>query len=154
MYWNKALFCILNSFDMLNNNIRCIETTYFLSFAKPCYVKQQHKMYWNALIEIASADWFMLNNNIRCIETSTLPLGYRMNKVKQQHKMYWNMPLYILLDTQPLVKQQHKMYWNCFSKSMSLIKSMLNNNIRCIETDDLVGTYRIFYQVKQQHKMY
>ena len=115
-----------------------------------------------------------LNNNIRCIETRQEFLNKMLVKVKQQHKMYWNT---ILCNgfLNKLVKQQHKMYWNIiyvgclsvrtklnnnircieteFTKTGILIAKVLNNNIRCIET--FVANRGIKnHRVKQQHKMY
>ena len=92
MYWNAPRLFNCSFRDLLNNNIRCIETSDLRKqMAEQQTVKQQHKMYWNYRLLII------------CIACQL---------VKQQHKMYWNFDLCNCSFSIANVKQQHKMYQN------------------------------------------
>ena len=145
MYWNLIICSFCFSVIKLNNNIRCIETNPARNHLLP-----RHQLNNNIIcIETIIFDFFStksmwLNNNIRCIETTWDFGGQRGNWVKQQHKMYWNNVFHYLITTILQVKQQHKMYWNCTMLLATFSPCLLNNNIRCIETE-LIAPLKLLY---------
>ena len=72
---------------------------------------------------------------------------------KLQHEMYWNFIRNKINRDFIYDKLQHEMYWNDISALYTVCESLINYNMRCIETN-VIPYYRQNYYDKLQHEMY
>ena len=71
---------------------------------------------------------------MRCIETR-LSCHYEIfYNDKLQHEMYWNLFSFCFNPLAVWDKLQHEMYWNLSSTLLIPPNSLINYNMRCIET--------------------
>ena len=147
---------------VINYNMRCIETclqlmvrwhnldklqhemywNLYCHFLPPWCTsdKLQHEMYWNNVGYDIVAYENKINYNMRCIETVRFLFDFLPARSdKLQHEMYWNQTLQSSVSIGLIDKLQHEMYWNATIPVISLVSSLINYNMRCIETYLLSG---------------
>ena len=138
----------------INYNMRCIETRQMENILSVYFDKLQHEMYWNAFTTLCAVildndklQHEMYWNDVVLSEISALYTD------KLQHEMYWNEdppPLLLLVGKDKL---QHEMYWNTVWPRNNSIASLINYNMRCIETQCVVFSLNPIID-KLQHEMY
>ena len=133
MYWNHIRYQFCAGRRKINYNMRCIETAVCFNGIVCWWDKLQHEMYWNFLPEFKWMD---------------------ISRDKLQHEMYWNIiarrnATNILND-----KLQHEMYWNVWWRNNTHRSSLINYNMRCIETPVSAGGAVPADRDKLQHEMY
>ena len=104
MYWNGNNGYVEIQRNMINYNMRCIETTtLYKSAAHELPDKLQHEMYWNK-------------------DTAFSSLTFHLDKL--QHEMYWNFEHPIPKPAFLSDKLQHEMYWNDISALYTFCESL------------------------------
>ena len=72
---------------------------------------------------------------------------------KLQHEMYWNFSIDFINIFFDFDKLQHEMYWNIPHQFKKSLNSLINYNMRCIETETNTLSENPFID-KLQHEMY